>query len=88
MSDERTPYRPIACDIYSEYELAIMQRRKLRLSWCAPDGELHMAMLLPLDLLTRNGEEFLIARSLDGQDLRLRLDWISHCAPLTQEVDH
>lgn len=86
MSDERTPYRPIACAIYSEYELAIMHRDPLRLSWRAPDGSLHLTTLLPVDLETCNSEEFLIGRALDGQTLRLRLDWITHRESLGRDT--
>ena len=80
MNDERTPYRPIGCEAYSEYERAIMHRQELRLTWRALAAEVHLRTLPPLDLETRKGEEFLLAGTLDGQ--RLRLHWMVHCEPL------
>jgi Rho-binding antiterminator len=70
-------YQPIACDLYSRYELAVMHRTKLTLCWRDSDGLAHLETLLPEDLVTRNGEEFLVARTVAGAQLRLRLDQIA-----------
>ena len=70
-------YQPIACDLYSRYELAVMHRTKLTLCWRGNDGLAHLETLLPEDLETRNGEEFLVARTGAGAQLRLRLDRIT-----------
>jgi Rho-binding antiterminator len=69
-------YQPIACDIYTRYETAVMHRTKLTLCWRGNDGLAHLETLLPEDLETRNGEEFLVARTGAGARLRLRLDRI------------
>jgi Rho-binding antiterminator len=69
-------YQPIACDIYTRYEMAVMHRTKLTLCWRGNDGLAHLETLLPEDLETRNGEEFLVARTVAGARLRLRLDRI------------
>lgn len=74
-------YRPIACAIHSGYELAILQGRRLCLSWCGPDGQHHRATLLPEDLQIRDGAEYLIAQGEDGRSQALRLDWISASEP-------
>ena len=71
-----TDYQPIACDLYSQYELAIMHRTPLTLSWRGLDGLSHLETLLPEDLETRNGEEFLVARNAAGDQFRVRLDRI------------
>jgi Rho-binding antiterminator len=69
-------YTPIDCGLYSEYELAILHGKRLRTSWCQPDGRARVEVLKPRDLQTRNHEEYLIAEKPDGQQLELRLDYI------------
>lgn len=75
-------YKPIDCGIYSEYELAIMHRQRLRLSWREPDDSLHVETILPTDLRTREGEEFLIVTGQDGTTREIRLDRIRDRKPL------
>lgn len=70
-------YTPIDCALYSEYELAIMRRWKLRIVWKDESGLSHVEMLLPRDLQTRQGEEFLIAETAAGERLQIRLDQIT-----------
>ena len=69
-------YQPIACGLYSEYELAIMHRTPLTLSWRGTDGLDHLETLLPKDLETCKGEEFLVLLNAAGEHLRVRLDRI------------
>jgi len=71
-----TDYTPIDCRQYSEYELAILHRRRLRVTWHEADGQTHIDALTPVDLLTRRQEEFLIVENSTGQRLELRLDYI------------
>jgi Rho-binding antiterminator len=71
-------YTPIDCELYNQYELAILHHRRLRVSWRDIRDETHIAMLTPRDLQTREGAEFLIAEDQDGKSLELRLDWIQH----------
>lgn len=82
MSDKERDYIPVSCTIYSGYELAIMHRQRLRVTWQDPQGHHHLATLFPLDLQTRDGQEFLLARSASGHSVRLRLDWIRSADPL------
>jgi Rho-binding antiterminator len=70
-----TDYRPISCSVYSEYEVAILHREKLRLSWCS-DNVIYNQVVLPLDLRTVHGEEFLICRIESGETCHIRLDHI------------
>ncbi len=71
-----TDYTPVDCALYSEYEVAILQHKRMRLSWRQADGQLHLEVLRPVDLQTRGHAEFLLAKSLDGKRLELRLDQI------------
>ena len=71
-----TDYRPIACALHDRYEIAVMHRTRLTLCWRGPDGLIHLENLLPQDLETLNGEEFLVASNRTGERLRLRLDRI------------
>ena len=71
-----TDYTPIDCALYSEYELAIMQRQRLRICWQQPGGQPHIEVFTPVDLVTRNHEEFLVVNSPDHPRLELRLDHI------------
>jgi len=72
-----TYYTPIDCDLHSEYELRILQQRPLRIRWRGPDGQHHIDTLQPLDLVTRNREEFLVTANRQGQRLEIRLDRIA-----------
>ncbi len=69
-------YRPIDCSLYSRYESAVMHRQRLRLVWCPGDGIVHMEILLPIDLKTRDHAEYLLARRQTGEELEMRLDQI------------
>lgn len=80
-----TDYMPIDCDRYSEYELAILRRWKLRIGWRGDAGLMHVETLLPRDLQTRRGEEFLIAETTGGERLEIRLDQITEARRLTGE---
>lgn len=71
-----TDYVPIDCGLHSEYELTIMRRTTLRLCWRDADDDIHIERLIPVDLQTRNGEEFMLAISADGSELCIRLDHI------------
>lgn len=81
-NDKDTPYQPIACGRYSEYEVAILHHQRLRLAWRDRHGARHLAVVTPEDLQTRDGAEFLIARDSQGDTLRLRLDRITACDTL------
>lgn len=75
-------YHPIDCADYERYELAIMHRETLRVSWQDDAGDEHVSSLLPRDLLTDRGEEFLLAEAPDGDTVKLRLDRIRTAQPL------
>lgn len=79
MSDEEN-YTPIDCGVYSEYELAIMHKRRLRLHWQDEDGTDHVESVMPTDLKTEAKQEYLIAEQQDGGTLQVRLDRIKKAA--------
>ena len=72
-----TDYTPIDCGLHSEYELAIMQRRKIGLTWRDSQEE-HRDTVLPEDIHTRNHAEYLVFGTEDGRQLEIRLDHILH----------
>jgi len=69
-------YVPVDCGLYSEYELAIMHRDRLRLTWRDPGGEMHIASVIPTDLRTRAGAEYLTVIQQNGKTCEIRLDRI------------
>ena len=80
MSDR---YIPVSCQLHSEYELAIMHAQQLQLIWQGPTGELITDILKPYDLITREGSEFLLAQSANGEDKKIRLDKIIEAYPVS-----
>ena len=72
-------YRPVDCARHSEYELAIMQRRRLQLTWHGRDGATRTETVTPVDLYARRGEEFLRVACSGGQEDEIRLDRIIAC---------
>jgi transcriptional antiterminator Rof (Rho-off) len=84
MTDTHRPgsdYQPIACAHYDVFESAITRRQRLQLVW-NEEGMDHAQSVLPTDLETRAGEEFLIARDANNQPLKIRLDKIRKAIPL------
>ena len=73
-------YKPVSCDAHSGYELAVMQRTATLVRW--QEGEsIREARLLPLDVETKDKEEFLVAEDPDRKQLRIRLDRILSFQP-------
>ena len=74
-------YQAIACSLHDAYEIAIMHKKHLNIKWLDDKGESHTDKVLPKDILVKNREEFLVARTYDSaQDnklLCLRLDKIT-----------
>ena len=75
-----TDYKPIPCTEYDVYEIAIMQGRRLRLTW-REANVIYWQIVNPLDLETLNGEEFLIFRAMGGKTFSTRLDHIRKIEP-------
>jgi Rho-binding antiterminator len=68
-------YKPISCASYDQYEIAIMHKQKLRLSW-HEDNVVFDQIVTPLNLRTAQGMEFLIMRTAEGETREVRLDHI------------
>jgi len=79
---EPTDYNPIDCELYSAYELLIMHRKRLQLSWRGPGGVAHIGIVTPTDLSTRDGAEFMVVTGQDGATFTIRLDRIMHYTPV------
>lgn len=78
-----SPYQPISCDLHSQYELAIMHKSKLCLTWLKDGGNVTETNITPVDVLTKNKAEFLIAKTSEQDNLVLRLDHIVEMRILT-----
>ena len=75
MNKDENQYQPISCELYSEFELAIIRHQRIKLVWW--DNNQHsIGLLTPLDLITEDHQEFLIAQDHNKQLLRVRLDYI------------
>ena len=73
---DNKPYQPIACALHDQYEIAIMHKKQLMISWSDNDGR-HTARVLPEDILVKDRQEFLIAESQDKKQYCIRLDRIT-----------
>jgi len=71
------PYQPISCELHSEYELAIMHKNKLCLTW-RKDGEIVTEEnIIPVDVQTKNKAEYLVVKRPEQTELfSIRLDYI------------
>jgi Rho-binding antiterminator len=68
-------YRPIACADHERLEFAALTRQWLVLQVTAGDS-VGSQRLLPRDVYTREGAEWLLAETEAGEQLILRLDWL------------
>lgn len=75
-----TDYKPIACQTYERYEVAILKHHKLRLVW-HEDNVIYDRIVTPLNLETRHSEEFLVFATPEGETRRARLDQITRADP-------
>ena len=85
MSNDHEHYTPINCDLHSQYELAIMHHTPLQLVWRDDTNLDHVCTLVPMDLKTQHGEEFLLGQDHTGQTMTLRLDRIISAQPVNHE---
>ena len=71
-----TDYQPVDCAVYAKYELAILRRRPVMLGWRDDSGVTRLERVVPTDLETREGEEFLHFEDRARARGRVRLDRI------------
>ncbi|MGD8515207.1 MAG: Rho-binding antiterminator [Granulosicoccaceae bacterium] len=69
-------YTPISCASHSEYELCIMHRQRLRLTWRDETGAQRVGVVSPVDLITRERVEYLLVKDEHGEQKQIRLDKI------------
>ncbi len=70
------PYQPVSCDLHSELELAIMHKTRLVLRWQADENTIVSDTVLPCDIFTREGAEYLLVENTAKQQHMIRLDHI------------
>jgi Rho-binding antiterminator len=75
-------YTPIPCATYNRYEVAILNGQSLRVVWRSARNIDRLETLTPVDLRTRSGAEYMIARNHIGQSRVMRLDRIKNAEPL------
>jgi Rho-binding antiterminator len=68
-------YRSIACSDHERLEFAALKRQWLDVNLTTGDRAGHQR-LMPLDVYTRDGAEWLLAETESGEQLTLRLDWL------------
>lgn len=76
MSKNSDGYTPIDCALHSEYELAIMHRSQIQLAWTDRNGLQHIETVRPVDMITRDKQEFLQFRTINNELHEIRLDMI------------
>jgi Rho-binding antiterminator len=69
-------YQPIACAAHERLEVAVLRRQRLNLAWRTEAGEERVETVLPVDVATRAGAEWLTVKLVDGQAEVIRLDRI------------
>jgi Rho-binding antiterminator len=68
-------YRSIACADHERLEFAALTRQWLDVNVTVGDWP-GRQRLLPVDVHTRDGAEWLVAETESGERLTLRLDWL------------
>jgi len=69
-------YTPVACMFHERLEFAVLRRLRLDLCWRTEGGGELRETVLPVDVETRAGAEWLSVRRTDGQLEVIRLDRI------------
>lgn len=79
MTDKKfdAPYKPISCDLHSQYELAIMHKSRLGLTWFEEGKLVTKTDITPVDVQTKNKAEYLIAHTASEDTFSIRLDRIT-----------
>jgi Rho-binding antiterminator len=68
-------YRAIACSDHERLEFAALKRQWVDVRVKTGDRA-GRQRLMPLDVYTRDGAEWLLAETESGERLTLRLDWL------------
>jgi len=76
-------YHSIPCIDHERLEFAVLRRQKLRASLRDAHGSAQEETILPIDVNTREGAEWLTYRNEAGEEQVVRLDFIIRFAPVT-----
>lgn len=76
MGRNNDSYKPVSCELHSQYELAIMHKNKLHLTYQSESHSSVSSIVTPTDVQTKNKAEYLIAVTSSGENLCIRLDHI------------
>lgn len=76
-----SPYVPVSCVFHERLEFAVLRRQALRLLIRSGEGETELRVM-PLDVATREGAEWLQYRDADGRTAWLRLDALLSAEPV------
>jgi len=79
MSDE---YKPISCDLHSQYELWIIRAQELKLAWQDDQGISRIERIKPVDVRAEAGIEYLYFEDTAESPQRVRLDHIFKANPV------
>jgi len=79
MSDN---YKPVSCEIHSEYELAIIRGQQLQICWKPTKNKPITEILTPYNVVTHKGAEYLLARTANDEEKKIRLDKIIEAYPV------
>jgi Rho-binding antiterminator len=74
-------YVPIACVEHEKLEFAVLRRQKLRLEYRDEHGQTRTGIVLPTDVRTAAGAEWLSYRTAEGDPGEIRLDRILSASP-------
>lgn len=77
-------YLPIACVEHERLEFAVLRRQRLSLEYRDEGGQTISRIVLPTDVQTRDGAEWLSFRAGDGAEGVVRLDRILSAKPAMQ----
>ena len=69
-------YKPISCDLHSQYELWIMRGVSIKLVWLDDNGVTHIERVKPVDVKAEAGNEYLYFEGASSFSRRVRLDHI------------
>jgi len=80
MSDE---YKPIRCDLHSQYELWIIRGQEIKLTWDDDMGFTRIERVKPIDVRAEIGNEYLYFEDHSSISKRIRLDYIHRATPIS-----
>jgi Rho-binding antiterminator len=75
MGGEEMDYRPVACAFHERLEFSVLRRLSLLLAY-EDAGEVREERVMPLDVFTGGGAEWLTFRRHGGEVGKVRLDRI------------